>query len=434
MKNHFVKLGDLVHAHGIEIVFSIAIALIGYAFYNPALRFVPVDYDDLILLSSVKNTVNPLKFFISDWGFGNYGYRPLHSISLWIGFQLFGVSSGPNQLVNILLHIAVTIMLFLLLKQISGNAGVAFFSSCLVSVSLYTFSPATWVSDRPTLFVAFFLVSALYYLLVICKDQSPNPWILITLSLLGLMSKESGLIIPLASAIILFFAPTPKKREYRLILSLVALIAAYMVFRWIIFSGSAAKYEESGYLFGTRYYESSANLNGIELLISKAENVVKNFIAVFLPIFDGLGKISMIGTLSNSVVLVGSTIIVTVLSIKRKLTFPQKIGILIIALNALLHFHVFRYRTLYLGQIGLALFVASSLSFIDTRQFRSTLAASLLVLLVSWNMKIIGETLTYQYLERIDYIRTETFRTDILSKSSSIDELVVDQIIQKYRH
>jgi len=49
-------------------------------------------------------------------------------------------------------------------------------------------------------------------------------------------------------------------------------------------------------------------------------------------------------------------------------------------------------------------------------------------------MKIIGETLTYQYLEKIDYIRTETFRDDILSKSSAIDEVIVDQIIQKYRH
>jgi len=434
MKNRLTKLGDFVQDHSIEIILSIAIALIGYAFYNPALRFVPVDYDDLILLSSVKNSENPLKYFFSDWGFGNFGYRPLHSITLWIGVQFFGMSSGPNQLINILLHITIMIILFLLLRQTSGKAVIAFLSTCLVLISLYTFSPVTWVSDRPTLFVAFFLVSALYYLLVVSKDHSPNLWILLSISLLALMSKESGLIVPLISAFIIFFTPSESNRKYKLIVFLILLVAAYMVFRWIIFSGNAAKYEESGYLFGTRYYESSAHLSGAEQFISKAENPIKNFIAIFLPIFDGLGKISRIGTISNSVVLVGSMIIVAALSLGRKLTFPQFVGLFIIALNALLHFHVFRYRTLYLGQIGLVLFIASSASFIDTRHFRTMLAAALLVLLVSWNMKIIGETLTYQYLEKIDYIRTETFREDILSTSSSIDEVVVDQIIQKYRH
>lgn len=270
---------------------------------------------------------------------------------------------------NILLHITVTILLFHLLRKTTENTLIAFLSSCRGLISLYTFSPASWVSDRPTLFVAFFLVSALYYLLVVSKDQPPKSWILIALSLLALMSKESGLIIPLTSAFIIFFTPSEGNRKYKQIAFLAALIIAYTVFRWIVFSGSAAKYEESGYLFGIRYYESSAHLSAVELLLSKGENVLKNFIAVFLPVFDGLGKISRIGTLFNSVVLVGSTIILTAMSFRRKLTFPQMVGILIIALNALLHFHVFRYRTLYLGQIGLALFVASSCSYFEPRKF-----------------------------------------------------------------
>lgn len=434
MKNQLAKLGEYIQDHTIDIVLSIAIALIGYAFYNPALRFVPVDYDDLVLLSSAKNTINPLKFFFSDWGFGNFGYRPLHSITLWIGYKLFGVSSGPNQLINILLHIAVMVLLFLLLKRLSGNAVVAFLSTTLVLISLYTFSPATWISDRPTLFVALFLVGALYYIFVVCKDRAPNPWILISISLLALMSKESGLIIPLTSACILFLNPQIKSRKYNLVIYLGILILAYIAFRFVIFSGSAGKYEESGYLFGTRYYESSANLSGGEIYLSKVENFLKNFIAVFLPLFDGQGKISKIGTMSNSLVLVASTVIITFISINRKLTFHQKIGIFIIAVNALIHYHVFRYRTLYLGQIGFALFIASSSSFVLTERVRTFLVSIFLVILVGWNMHLIGETLTYQYLSRIDFIRSETFRKDILATSTSIDEEIIDQIILKYRH
>lgn len=434
MKNQLAKLGEFVHDHMMDFVSSIAIAFIGYAFYNPALRFVPVDYDDLVLLSSAKNTINPLRFFFSDWGFGNFGYRPLHSISLWIGLKLFGVSSGPNQLINIILHIAVMVLLFMLLKQLSGNRLVAFLSTALVLVSLYTFSPATWISDRPTLFVALFLVGTLYYFFVVCKDYTPNPWILLSISLLALMSKESGLIVPLTTVCILFFNSRTDSRKDKKVTYLGILIIAYIAFRFVIFSGSAGNYEESGYLFGTRYYESSANLSNGELFLSKAENIFKNFIAVFLPLFDGQGKISKIGTLSNSFVLVVSTIIITIISINRKLTFHQKIGIFIIAVNALIHFHVFRYRTLYLGQIGFAFFVASSSSYVLTDRVRTFLVSIFLAILVGWNIHMIGETLTYQYLSRIDYIRTETFRSDILLKSASIDEEIIDQIIQKYRH
>jgi hypothetical protein len=434
MKNQLAKLGEYIHDHTMEFVSPIAIAFIGYAFYNPALRFVPVDYDDLVLLSSAKNTINPLKFFFSDWGFGNFGYRPVHSITLWIGLKLFGVSSGPNQLINIILHIAVMILLFLLLNQLSGNKLVAFLSTALVLVSLYTFSPATWISDRPTLFVALFLVGTLYYIFVVCRDRAPNLWILLSISLLALMSKESGLIVPLTTACILFFNSRTDNRKDKKVIYLGILIIAYIAFRFVIFSGSAGNYEESGYLFGTRYYESSANLSGGEIYFSKAENIFKNFIAVFLPLFDGQGKISKIGTLSNSFILVVSTVIVTIVSINRKLTFHQKIGIFIIAVNALIHFHVFRYRTLYLGQIGFALFIASSSSFVLTERARTFLVSIFLTILVGWNMHMIGETLTYQYLSRIDYIRTDTFRSDILSTSTSIDEEIVDQIIQKYRH
>jgi 4-amino-4-deoxy-L-arabinose transferase-like glycosyltransferase len=111
----------------------LALSAIGYAFYNIAMRFVPVDFDDLVLLSTVKNTGNPFSFFTSDWGFGNYGYRPLHSLSLWISYRIFGVSSGPRQLINVLMHITVILLLYALLVHLltPKHWAVAFVLSCL---------------------------------------------------------------------------------------------------------------------------------------------------------------------------------------------------------------------------------------------------------------------------------------------------------------
>jgi 4-amino-4-deoxy-L-arabinose transferase-like glycosyltransferase len=192
---------------------AIALILIGYSFYNPALRFAPVDFDDLVLLSHVKNTSNPFTLFIGDWGFGNYGYRPLHSLSLWAGYQLFGVSSGPNQLLNLVLHITVIVLLYTLLLKLHKNHGLAFIFSALSLVSLYTFSPPTWISDRPTLFVGLFLMLMLNYLFSLGEDKQPNISVLAAISFLALMSKESGLVVPLTAGVFLLFRKNGFKQE-----------------------------------------------------------------------------------------------------------------------------------------------------------------------------------------------------------------------------
>jgi len=382
----------------------------------------------------VKNTNNPLRFFIQDWGFGNYGYRPLHSLSLWLGNRVFGVASGPNQLINIVFHITVILLLFRLINHLQSDRSIAFIFSCLSLVSYYTLSPATWVSDRPTLFVAFFLLIILNYFVHLGNRNQPNIFILIILSLLGVMSKESGLIIPLVSVYILITQNEKDSRNKFAIISLLLIIVTYVLFRFIIFGSQAGSYFESGYLYGFKYYESSQMLVGIERIIMVAENIFKNILAIFFPVFDGQGKISLIGTWTNSIILVFSTVSLIVVAYSKKLSEYQKISLVIIFLNAVLHFQVFRYRTLYIAQIALSIFLATSplqTSNNKLRRIFSILAGTILLLC---NIHIIGEDLTYQLLSRLNLLHQEGFEQNILQSSSRIDADVIKQIMSKYLH
>lgn len=418
----------------IHIIIVLAIIFFGYSFYNPALRFVPVDYDDLVLLSVAKNVHNPLSFFYNDWGLGNNAYRPLHSISIWLTSRVFGVSSGPNQLVNIILHIAVMVLLYLFISRLTRNVWIAFLATCLGLVSLYTFSPPTWVSDRPTLFVALFLLISLNYLESRDKDKKPGIGLLLAFSALGLMSKESGLIIPaiIILYLLLFFQPDKPRRNQ--ILALVLLLGLYLVFRILVFGREATSYAESGYLFGFEYYATSADLPPFQRIIAMADNVLKNILAVFLPIFDGQGKLSLIGTTGKSVIILMCTAVLAAASLNKKLEKHQIIGFAILLINALIHFQVFRYRTLYLGQIGFMIFMAGSRSFMSENRIRSILAALAALVLILVNIGIMGENLTYLYLSRLDILKSENFRSDILSSSRLINREVIDLIIQKYLH
>ncbi len=425
-----VKMTKYLVSKKSDILAILGLVFLGYAFYNPALRLVPVDFDDLVLLSHVKNTTNPFNFFIQDWGFGNYGYRPLHSLSLWIGFQVFGVSSGPNQLINIILHILLIVLLYIFISRFQPNHFLAFSFSALAMVSLYTFSPPTWVSDRPTLFAGFFLLINLIYL---SSEKKKSFLILLALSIFALMSKESGVIVPLISIIFLFFREGFSKKNWGAFAGLGGLVLVYLVFRLIIFGSSAGTYDEAGYIFGYRYYENPTELSGFYRFLAPMENVIKNIIAVFLPVFDGQGKVSLIGTLANTVVLTLSAVLLTVLAWKKKMGLYQKVGIVLIILNALVHFQVFRYRTLYLAQVGWVIFLAASPVFqsISGKALAALAASAILVL---WNIHIIGEDLTYMILDRMQTIQLPDFRESILASSNRIDPEVVSMIIEKYRH
>jgi 4-amino-4-deoxy-L-arabinose transferase-like glycosyltransferase len=411
------------------------LVVIGYAFYNIVLRFVPVDFDDLVLLSSVKNVQNPLNFFINDWGFGNYGYRPLHSLSLWLSYRVFGVSSGPGQLVNILLHILVVLLLYSLLVQLLSRKHwpVAFVLSCLGLISLYTVSPPTWVSDRPTLFVALCLFGLLNYLVRLRDDETPKLWVFLLLSVLALMSKESGLIIPLLGIYYLLFE-NRSKGWFIPVVVLVLILAGYGVFRFVIFGSNAATYTESGYLLGKNYYENLSTLQGFDRLAAYIENAVKNILAIFLPVFDGQGKLSIIGTKLNSLVVIGCTVLIFALGIGRKLTRFQRMSLVIILLNGLIHFQLFRYRTLYIPEMSFLVFIAASEGMKAENGFRRNAVFILAALFVLWNIHMIGENLDFELTDRLNLIQQASFEQDILATSNRIDAGIVREIITKYRH
>jgi hypothetical protein len=398
-------------------------------------RFPPVDFDDLLLLASVKHTSNPLVYLVGDWGFGNNAYRPMHSLSLWLGYQLFGVSSGPNQLINIMLHISVILLLYSLLRRLSVGWVTAFFISALSLFSMYTTSPATWVSDRPTLFVAMFLMILLNYLAALKDGETPNMMVVGGLSVLGLMSKESGLIIPCVTlGYLVFLVSKGDKKRIMMIGSVLAIPAAYTMFRLLAFGSRAAYYDESGYLFGSRYYENLQALSGQEKIIAVIENVIKNFLAIFLPVFDSLGKITRLGTLSNTVITLGSTVLLTILALRKEPTRFQMMALLIMLLNSAIHYQVFRYRALYLSQIAFSIFLAISISQFDRSSLKKALALAISILFIFWNMWVIGENLTFSFIAKQKEINRDDFVSSMMATSQRMDQGILEEVVRKYRH
>lgn len=288
-------------------------------------------------------------------------YRPLHSISIWLGYRIFGVSAYPNQLANLILHLLNCLLLLNLLRRLKLDVFVALLIATLGLISLYTASPAIWVSDRQTLVVALAVLVLLSHVIG-AKGQirtSLNPLLVTVLTMVAVFFKESGLIIPLvAGAFIIFTSYTGARWRHLAVCAL--LVTSYVCLRVFLFRTNAFAYTSEGFVFGNHPYAVLSDLPWQIGLWARFENVSKNFLCVFFPIFNPFGRIDSLDELIRNILWWLPTAVLTVCAWRRPLAKAQWLALTVIALNSALHVQVFRYRVEYIPQLAFCLYVAAS--------------------------------------------------------------------------
>ena len=434
MQNCTSCLHTLLLKEKTTFVGYVLITFIVFSALGTALSFAPANSDDLVLLSSVANTQSPITFFTGDWGLGNNAYRPLHSLTLWFTYHLFGVSAGLNQGLNLLLHSAIICLLYRLILRVHREITISFLLASLSIASIYTVSSETWVSDRPTLFVAFFfllLLNHLYY------DGSGHigrlPYI-IMLSVLDLMSKESGLVVPLFAIYYGFQIGIPANYRARIVIISTIIIIIYLVFRLAIFGTQANAYQESGYILACIRYEEEewSTLPKSLQYYAYVENTIKNMMAPFIPVFNDQGGLT---SLRRTIVMTPfwlPTVLLVLLSIGRNFSTLQKAALITILLNSVVHHAVFRYRVEFLSQLAVSIFIASSPA-INRTVGRSVLvkilASALLFSGICWSTRSLDATL----LARHEMLNVKNLAPIIQRTSLEKEDKVVREVLERYK-
>ena len=88
-------------------------------------------------------------------------WHPLAWISHMADVELFGLDAGAHHLVNVLLHILDTILLFLLLDRTTGARWRSAFVAALFAVHPLHVESVAWVAERKDLLSALFFFLAL---------------------------------------------------------------------------------------------------------------------------------------------------------------------------------------------------------------------------------------------------------------------------------
>jgi tetratricopeptide (TPR) repeat protein len=150
-----------------RLTILVCILLVGstLAVFWPALSSEFVTYDDPPYVSENEHVNSGLNRENLKWAFGNNGHggnwHPLTSVSHMLDVQLFGLNAGRHHLVNLLLHIANSLFLFLLLKRMTGALWRSSFVAALFALHPLHVESVAWISERKDVLSGFFFMLTL---------------------------------------------------------------------------------------------------------------------------------------------------------------------------------------------------------------------------------------------------------------------------------
>ncbi len=131
---------------------------------------------------------------------------PLTTLSHMLDCQLFGLQAGGHHLVNVFWHAANAILLFLLLRQLTGSLWRSAFVAALFAVHPLRAESVAWVSERKDVLSGFFFMLTIGAYVRYAKEFNPPPprrWragVYYAVSLLcfalGLMAKSMVATLP----------------------------------------------------------------------------------------------------------------------------------------------------------------------------------------------------------------------------------------------
>ena len=149
------------------------------------------------------------KGIFSNQVLGNY--HPLTILSYAFNYAISGLDPFSYLLVNYLLHLINTILVFYFIRDISGNNKfIAAFVAIVFGIHPMHVESVAWVAERKdVLYTFFFLLALLQYWKYLVKGKKSNFWICFILYVLSLLSKPAAIVLPLVLLLLDYWKGRP---------------------------------------------------------------------------------------------------------------------------------------------------------------------------------------------------------------------------------
>ncbi|MHC4883367.1 MAG: tetratricopeptide repeat protein [Planctomycetota bacterium] len=180
---------------------SLTIGIITLLLYLPAARFDFIHLDDFHyvaenpFIESGFSLQNLFGVFTASYA---SNWHPLTWLSHMLDYELFGLNPGGYHIVNALIHTANSILLFLVLRCLTGATWKSFFVAALFAWHPLHVESVAWISERKDVLFTFFWILTLWSHWRYAKKPCAKRNLLTLLfCCLALMSKPMAVTLPI---------------------------------------------------------------------------------------------------------------------------------------------------------------------------------------------------------------------------------------------
>jgi len=190
---------SLLHKYSYLLVCALLILSV-LAVYWPVTNYEFVKYDDDTYVTNNRYVNTGLSWQNIHWAFAK-GYagdwHPVTYLSHMLDFQLFGANAGAHHLTNVLFHIANTLLLFGILKRMTGALWASAFVAAIFALHPLHVESVAWVAERKDVLSTLFWLLTMWAYVRYCENPKATRYLLTLLFfVLGLMAKPMLVTLP----------------------------------------------------------------------------------------------------------------------------------------------------------------------------------------------------------------------------------------------
>lgn len=306
------------------IVISAGLSLLTLCVFWQVRGFGFIKFDDPAYVTVNPHVLQGLTLAGLKWAFtGVHGdnWHPVTSLSHLLDVQIFGLSAGMHHLVNLALHVANVLLLFAVLRCMTGTLWRSGLVAVLFAIHPLRVESVVWISERKDVLSGFFWMLSLLAYHWYARQPALRPY-LTTLGLfaLGLLAKPMVVTLPF-----------------------VLLLLDFWPLRRLSFSGSANFLSSAG--------EQLQSVSRPRIFLEKAPFLAFGFAAGLMTLHAQRAAMVSVGGLPLQIRLFNS--VLAYVAYLKKSVWPVHLAI----------FYPFQ-RHFSLNEIAAAVFLLLALSFV----------------------------------------------------------------------
>jgi tetratricopeptide (TPR) repeat protein len=192
--------GWSLHQHGLVLLISLFLIVATLAVFWQVRNHEFINLDDNVYITDNRPIQDGLRLEGVIWTFTTIHaghWHPLTWLSHMLDCELYGLNPGGHHLTNLAFHIANTLLLFLVLKQMTGRVWISGFVAALFALHPLRVESVAWVAERKDVLSTFFWVLTIWAYVRYVERPRLHRYLLVLLCFaLGLSSKPMFVTLP----------------------------------------------------------------------------------------------------------------------------------------------------------------------------------------------------------------------------------------------